>query len=661
MSIEKMVLLKIVGSVKDMNAIMKELILSENVHLNLNVEQSDAYSNYYLIHQYESEIVGSKNIDASMQNIIECSYEGLTEVILELAKGLGVELSFDKKILADNYNIQDAYEEYIKLNELVAERITEISRVDKKLNELIQFKNIISTIQDTDLDFDKIADLNYFGYDIGTLSKENKARLKRSYETISAIAMRIGIINNSVDDLYMIIYPKQIKEETDNLLKSLNWNSLQFPDDIFGTPKMMIYKVDSIINDLNQIKKSLVDSIVIEKSSRIEQLNRLYSIFKLEDTASEIIKHADFGDNIFAFDVWIEKSKLKDVKKSIEKISGKYVISEKSAEELGSLVVPPTKLKNNWLFKPFETIIEMYSLPSYNEIDPTPFLAITFCLAFGIMFGDIGQGFVYFLAGLLLSKKIGAFGEIITRLGLSSMVFGLFYGSLFGLEKHQLPWLPGLLEGGPLSSENIPKMLGIGIGYGVIVLTAAYMFGIANSLKAKDIKEGIFGKNGVFGYIFFISFIFSILSLVKFINIALIIPLSILLVSISLVILKEPLANLITNHKPLFHEGAGAYFTESIFEAVETVLAVLSNSISFVRVGAFALNHAGLFLAFLVISEMINNPILKVLILVIGNVLILTLEGVIVFIQGLRLQYYEMFSKFYRGDGAKFKPLKIAD
>jgi len=109
----------------------------------------------------------------------------------------------------------------------------------------------------------------------------------------------------------------------------------------------------------------------------------------------------------------------------------------------------------------------------------------------------------------------------------------------------------------------------------------------------------------------------------------------------------------------LIHESAGSYFTESIFEGVETILNALSNAISFIRVGAFALNHAGLFLAFLVMSEMTNNIVVKIIILFLGNVLILTLEGLVVFIQGLRLQYYEMFSKYFTGDGIEYDPIKL--
>ncbi|MGB4440452.1 MAG: V-type ATPase 116kDa subunit family protein [Sedimentibacter sp.] len=659
MSIEKMVLLKIVGSIEEMNPIVKELILNENVHLNLNIENSNAYSNYYVLHQYESDILGTSIINKKITCNTEDNHHDCMDIIQNIAKGLETELKIDKGILSENYKSEDAYNELMKVNSSIGARVNEINESKQKIQELQVFREKIDSIADKNLELDKISDLNYFDYEIGTLSRENKWRLKKNYENLSAIVMRIGGSNSSVEDLYMIVYPKQFKGETDNLLKSLNWSKLENPEGINGTPAEMIAQIDERTNGLQQKINDLTSSIEKEKESNVKSINRLYNIFSLEEKIAEVTKKADFGDNIFAVDVWIQESELDNVKNSISKISKKYMLTQKTAEELGNQVIPPTKLKNNWFTRPFETIVKMYGLPAYNELDPTPFLALTFSLAFGIMFGDIGQGLVYVLLGFALKKKIGALAEVVIRLGATSMIFGCVYGSFFGLEKAELPWLPSLIEGGPLEPSNIPMILIAGIIYGIFALTVSYIYGIINSMKNGNIEEGIFGKNGIFGYTFFMSFIMTIVALIGIINLPVSVPLTVLLISLLIIILKQPLTNIVLNKRPLFHESAGSYFTESIFEAVETILAAMSNSISFVRVGAFALNHAGLFMAFLVISEMVENIFLKIFILVIGNVLILTLEGVIVFIQGLRLQYYEMFSKYFKGDGVEFKPLKL--
>src|SRR5690606_12368938 len=111
----------------------------------------------------------------------------------------------------------------------------------------------------------------------------------------------------------------------------------------------------------------------------------------------------------------------------------------KGANEVSDLT-PPTKLRNSRLFKPFESLVKMYGIPSYNEIDPTPFLSISYMILFGAMFGDLGQGFILLLAGILLGKLKGnvMFGGLLSRLGLSSMIFGVLYGAVFGFE-HIIP------------------------------------------------------------------------------------------------------------------------------------------------------------------------------------------------------------------------------
>ena len=659
MSIEKMVLLKVVGSTEEMSPIIKELILNKNVHFNMNIENSSAYTDYYVIHKFETDILGSE-IYSTIINPNDNRCTDCLNVVKDLAAGLEIELKIDENILKENYDIARITSELKILDSSVGDKIREIYKYNTSIYELKKLREKIDSIFDKDLELDKISDLNYFNFAVGTLSKMNKWRLKKNYENLSAIVMRIGSMPAAAEDLYMIIFPKHYRQETENLLKSLDWNELKIPDELMGTPAQMLLIIDDRIKTMEGKIQTLSSSMEAEKKSKINSINRYYNIFNLEEQISELTRDAEYGDNIFAVDVWVKNSELNNLKDSIHKITDKIILSEKTAEELKNQVIPPTMLKNNFLIRPFEWIVKMYGMPSYNELDPTPFLALTFCLAFGIMFGDIGQGLIYFLFGLLFRKKIGALAEIVMRLGLFSIVFGFVYGSFFGLEKHELSWLPSLIEGGPLNPDNIPNILIASIVYGIFALTVSYVYGIVNSMKNQNIEEGIFGKNGIFGYLFFISFIVTIAAITRIINIPLYIPFSVLILSLIIIIVKEPLTNLVLGKKPLFHESPGSYFTESIFEAVETILGAMSNSISFVRVGAFALNHAGLFMAFLVISQMVENLFLKILIIVTGNILILSLEGIIVFIQGLRLQYYEMFSKYFKGDGIEYKPLIIS-
>ncbi len=657
MAIEKMVLIKIIGSLNDMHKMLKQLVLSESVHLDF--EENNTYDDNYMLHEYEAfapESYYFKDIDYDKMRQ-KCSE--IEDSVEKLCKIAGIDLKADKKYIENfEYTVDSLSESFRKISEEMGNKLDEINSKKKKIEELLDFEKKIGSIDDKSLDFRRLSDLNYFDYEVGTLSHEDKVRMKRNYENITAIALDIGIIKSSIEDMYIVIYPKQFKDENIKLLKSLNWNKLKAPEGITGTVEQMLSQVEDHIISLSGDVENLLREIDINKKNNEILLNKIYTAVKLEKRIYELEKDVTYGENVFVINAWTRASDKDIIKKSLDTVTDKFVMTHKSPEEINKAVMPPTKLKNNIFSRPFEMIVRMYGLPSYYEIDPTPFLSITFFLMFGLMFGDIGQGLVYLLAGLLIMKKSRVAGQILERLGISSMIFGFIYGSLFGLEQAELPWLPSLI-GKPLDPKNIMPILIMGVVFGVVVLTVSYAIGILNRLKKKNIEEGIFGKNGLMGYIFFISLVLIGVCLVKFINLPVWVPALTLVVSLLIMVFKQPITHLVIGKKPLIHGSAGSYFTESIFEGIETILNALSNAISFIRIGAFALNHAGLFLAFLVMSEVTTNLALKILILVLGNVLILTLEGLVVLIQCLRLEYYEMFSKYFDGDGVEYNPIKI--
>jgi len=135
-------------------------------------------------------------------------------------------------------------------------------------------------------------------------------------------------------------------------------------------------------------------------------------------------------------------------------------------------------------------------------------------------------------------------------------------------------------------------------------------------------------------------------------------PLGTAVVLLLLMVFKQPLAGLVTNNRH-HEESAADYYIEAGFGVIETVLSSASNIISFIRVGAFALNHVGLYIAFATMAEMLKSKTGGIAILVMGNIFIIGLEGLVVFIQSLRLEYYELFSKYYSGYGIEYKPISL--
>ena len=322
---------------------------------------------------------------------------------------------------------------------------------------------------------------------------------------------------------------------------------------------------------------------------------------------------------------------------------------------------PPTKLKNPKLFKPFEMYTKMYGLPAYGEMDPTWFIAITYSFIFGAMFGDAGQGLVLLIGGYLLYrfKHIDLAG-IISCAGIFSTFFGFMFGSVFGFEDIIEPvWLrpmDAMMNVPFIGKLNTVFIIAIGFGMGIILL--CMIFNIMNSLKAKDTEKVWFDTNSVAGLVFYGSAVIVIALFMTGHKLPGGIVLCIMFILPLLVMfLKEPLTNLVEKKPAAFEGGVGMFIVQGFFEMFEVLLSYFSNTLSFVRIGAYAVSHAAMMQVVLMLAGAENGSPNWVVI-VLGNIFVCGLEGLIVGIQVLRLEYYEMFSRFYKGSGRKFEPFR---
>ncbi len=318
-------------------------------------------------------------------------------------------------------------------------------------------------------------------------------------------------------------------------------------------------------------------------------------------------------------------------------------------EEGNDGISPPTRLKNPGILKPFEMFVEMYGLPAYNEMDPTLFIALTYTLMFGIMFGDVGQGACLLVGGLLLYrfKKLRLAG-IVGVAGVWSVIFGFLYGSFFGFEE-VLPaiWMKPM--------DNIMTTLMLAIGFGAALILIAMALNIINAVRAKDYGRLLFHQSGIAGLICYGFVVLCALLFVTGNGLPATIIIGIAVgVPLIAILLKEPLSHLVERKSQIFPEGSKVmFFVEALVEGFDVVLSYATNTISFVRVGAFALSHAGMMGVVMTLAGLEKgNP--NWIVIVFGNLLVAGLEGLIVGIQVLRLEYYEMFSRFYTGSGKPF-------
>jgi len=653
--------LNLVGKQDREEDILEKLILTEHLHLHLNY--SEVYEDNFTVRQFILQHFGNEYLEKigerrKVVNTDDCPCEMLEDLLGKLADDFQEEIVIDKKYLDPHYGIEDVQRDLMNIKEQIAPISEQVRMHREEIKLLLDFKEHIQYILGKDINFEELEQLHYMTYELGVLSKENHAHIKRNYENISALVWRIGKKEN--EDVYLMMYPNNYKTEVDRILKSVNWIPLHIPQGLSGKPTDMVEQIIDRIDQLEKEIDGLQEKLESNKSAFISIFNKCAARIAVGKQIKYFKQSIQHSDQVFVVSGWIPVTYKEAFDQVLESFGDDCVVTYRGAEELKEAIVPPTKLRNHKLFKPFETIVQLYGLPVYNEFDPTLFLSITYWLMFGMMFGDIGQGFVFFLAGLLLNKKSpgGPAGGILTRLGSSSMFFGVLYGSFFGLE--DLPWLPHII-GSPLHGDNIPKVLAAGVIFGVIVLSISYVLGIINALRRGNIEEGVFGKNGIVGYLFFLGLVMTLVGLMGYKVLPLSVSILVMVTALIVIIFKQPLSHIVGKIKPLHKEDPSAYYVESGFETIETILSTLSNTISFIRVGAFALNHAGLFLAFMVMSRMTSNIILQFLIIAVGNIIILVLEGLIVFIQGLRLEYYEMFGKYFTGGGKPYQPVSLTN
>ena len=449
-------------------------------------------------------------------------------------------------------------------------------------------------------------------------------------------------------------------EQTDAILKSLHFERLRLPDECEGTTREVCKQLTDEINKLNQEILSTdmqIREAFKENGSKLlavrDRLQKLSSNFDVRKLAALVENKR--GDH-FILCGWMPEDQAALFMDEIKKDPDVFVIVEDNHEEYFS--EPPTKLKNPKFFKPFEMFIKMYGLPAHNELDPTIFVALTYTFIFGAMFGDVGQGLCLFLGGAILYKwkKINLAG-IVSIAGIFSTFFGFMFGSVFGFENIiEATWIRPISHMTTLpfiGKLNTVFIVAVAFGMGIILLSM--IFHIINAKKAHD-TEALLDQNGISGLVFYGAVVLTVVLFMTGNKLPAIIVLVVMFgIPLLLMMFKEPITSKLEKRIEHSQEGKVMFVVQAVFEMFETLLSYFSNTLSFVRIGAFAVSHAAMMEVVLMLAGVeTGNP--NWAIIVGGNLFVCAMEGLIVGIQVLRLEYYEMFSRFYKGTGREFKP-----
>lgn len=292
-------------------------------------------------------------------------------------------------------------------------------------------------------------------------------------------------------------------------------------------------------------------------------------------------------------------------------------------------LTPPLMLHNPWWAKPFEIFAGMLGTPGSNEADPSRVLAVMAPLLFGYMFGDVGQGFILLMCGVFLQKR-WPFLRILIANGVSAMVFGFVFGSIFGRED-LIPalWLHPITQ--PLPVLVVPLLAGI-----FIILLGLMLSALESNWRGEWQR--------------WIKVDAPVMVLYPGIILLFFIP-----ETATVAIVGALLWYLAGNF--MLAEGKLLAVLTAIGTLLETVVQLFLNTVSFVRIGAFALAHAGFSMAFSIMADSVDSILVALLLMILGNIIVIVLEGLIVSIQTTRLILFEFFIRFLQANGRVFKPL----
>lgn len=432
------------------------------------------------------------------------------------------------------------------------------------------------------------------------------------------------------------------------------------------TPYEAVSELQSVRTEIYRKIENIDKKISEFWESQKNRCMKFYTKLKELNTYFEIKSYAAQYNDSFILVGWVPKENLESFKSKIKKIKGIEYSTEEGKDMLSHM--PPVKLKNNKLFKPFEFFVDTYGMPSYDELDPTAFVAITYSILFGIMFADVGQGLVVSLVGFLMWKlKKMKLGRVLIPCGIFSAIFGTIFGSVFGFEHALDPFYKNVfgLSEKPvevMNSSTTSYILYIAVGIGVVLLIIAMMLGIYSAFKRKHIGEALFGPNGICGLVLYSSAMFMLVDMVMlhtgvvnaaYITVLIVIPMILLMFSEILI----KIANHESDWKP---DSWADYIMQSVIELFEVVLSYVTNTVSFSRVGAYVLGHAGMMMVVFTLANMFSGAG-YVITVVIGNAVVILLEALLAGIQVLRLEFYEMFSRFFEGQGRVFTPVTIKE
>ena len=627
--IEKMKFLSITGPREDIDRVADTYLSRYEIHLENALSELKTVKNlrpYIEVNPYRDQLAMARSLmerfGGQLPEVKRSGEETLPDI--QEASAFVERLSEELKELTDRREELLIQIEALKKSK---DRVAPFTELNYSLREILGFK--------------------FIKFRFGRVTREYYDKINNYvYDTIDTVMFKC--LEDSEYVWFVYFVPDKLSEKIDAIYASMHFERVFLPDEYEGTPLEAEHVLEEKIQALEAEKLEAEQAVKTILEDKKEELTKAWMRLERFGINFDVRKLAACtmhnSNNFYILCGWMSESDARVLRKEIEGDENTFCIVEDNRGNITS--TPPTKMKNPGLFKPFEMYVEMYGLPSYNEIDPTILIGITYSILFGFMFGDAGQGLCLLIGGFLLYrfKKVRLAG-IISCCGFFSTIFGFLFGSIFGFEDIiDAIWLrpqEAMTDLPFIGRLNTVFVVAIAIGMGIILL--CMILNIINSARVHDTEKLWFDTNGAAGLVFYAALASVIVLYIMFV-----IPLAV-------IFFKEPLTAMVEKKSEKISGGVGMFITQGIFELFEVLLSYFSNTLSFVRVGAFAVSHAAMMQVVLMLAGAeVGDPNWGIVIG--GNLFVCGMEGLIVGIQVLRLEYYELFSRFYRGSGRAFEP-----
>lgn len=502
----------------------------------------------------------------------------------------------------------------------------------------------------------------------GQVRTDNLNYISENISPLAAVVLPLA--RREENEVILLIGLKSDRLKLKRILREAAFEEIEIPEEARREPVEVTEELGKKIAEL-KADISAIDSEIADLRTRNAPIvTEYYRSLQVAHLLLKVKYYLKRTAKTYIFSGWLPSNKRRLVEREIlRSAKGRAIIEIVQPEEIAGVragkVKVPVLLRHPGFFRPFEMLVSSYGLPEYTFIDPTVFVALSFLVMFGMMFGDIGHGAILMFLGWLLGFRSGVrkeavrlIGKLAFYCGMSSIVFGFLFGSIFGLED-LIPhvWMKPM--------HDVIYFFKVAIYFGIGMISIGIIFNIINAIRARNVKAGLFDHAGLVSAIIYWGGIGTVSIFLSNEPIPMKLIIYAIGVPVLALFLREPITALVGHRRVVFEKGVMTYIMETVIEVIEIITGYLANTVSFVRVAAFSLAHVGLFIAVFSLVDMVKDKsggvIYSALILILGNAVIIALEGLVVTIQAIRLEYYEFFGKFFLGGGVAYKPIGLGE